>query len=531
MLKVIDFKMPGPYHINHNIECQDSYDYEVISDNLIIAAVADGLGSCKHSAIGSSISTKRCVQYCKDNYKEGSSKEEIKKILNNAFVYAYQDVIERAKEDNNPLGQYDTTLCAAIFDGTNVYYANSGDSGIVALGTDGYIKALTRQQRDEDGNVFPLCCGPSCWDFGVAKNIHSLMLVTDGIYNEMVPPVLNSNNDGELIINIPNAYKFLNRQGKEDIDALKKTMYDYIKNYPDYQLNDDKTMVLIWNTKNKSKTLDKDYYKPIDWNSVYEKLHQKIKEDYKLSSNSQQKNSEKDVDDKPKDDNDKCSKDDFNKATTSTKNNPKRLFINPKSFSNVRALLASKSFNACLLIGVVMFSLLMWLENDIFIKHSVISYGMLFVLCFMSNASVLLPSSSLIIVAQSALSLNPFLVGIIAGFACSVGELVSYLAGYSAINVLKSSNYKTYNKIIKAIESIVKSNNKIQSIWSYLKNHPYLLVFLFALIPLPLFDFVGIYAGLKQLNAFKYFTACLLGKTIKCLAFALTSNIIIQFVN
>lgn len=522
--------MPGPYHINHNIECQDSYAYEIVSDNLIIAAVADGLGSCKHSAIGSSISTKRCVQYCKENYKEDSSKEEIKRILNNAFVYAYQDVIEKAKEDNNPLDQYDTTLCAAIFDGTNVYYANSGDSGIVALGTDGYIRALTRQQRDEDGNVFPLCCGPSCWDFGVVKNIHSLMLVTDGIYNEMVPPVLNSNNDGELIINVPNAYKFLNRQGKEDIDALKKTMYDYMKNYPDYQLNDDKTMVLIWNTKNKSKTLDKEYYNPVDWNSVYEKLHQKIKEDYKKSMNSQQKNSAKDVNDKTKDDNNNGSKNGFNKSTSDTESKTKPTFINPKSFNKLRILLSSKSFNVSLLIGVVVFSLLMWIENDIFTKHSVLSYGMVFILCFMSNASVLLPSSSLIIVAQSALSLNPFLVGILAGFACSIGELVSYLAGYSAINVLKSSN-NIYNKVIKLAESIVARNSRIQSIRNYLKKHPYLLVFLFALIPLPLFDFVGIYAGLRRLNAFKYFASCLLGKTIKCLSFALTSNIIIQFVN
>ena len=45
----------------------------------------------------------------------------------------------------------------------------------------------------------------------------------------------------------------------------------------------------------------------------------------------------------------------------------------------------------------------------------------------------------------------------------------------------------------------------------------YLLVFLLALLPLPLFDIIGIYSGGTKMNPVAFFVICFVGKFIKLL--------------
>lgn len=126
--------------------------------------------------------------------------------MNNAFVYAYKAVLQAAADAGNSEDEYDTTLCLAIMKEDHVFYGQSGDSGMVALLEDGHYMKVTEQQRDEDGNVFPLCWGPDKWVFGeVTDSVSAIMLMTDGIFEEICPPDLRNR---DINVNIPLAQKF-----------------------------------------------------------------------------------------------------------------------------------------------------------------------------------------------------------------------------------------------------------------------------------------------------------------------------------
>ena len=282
---IVSYKvnMAGPYHEKEGIPCQDALAIKEGKDGYYIAAVADGLGSELYSDIGSYVAVHRGVDYCAENIEKGMSFGEIKKIMNNAFVYAYKAVLERADADKNSPDEYDTTLCLAVYDGQTVYYAQSGDSGLVVLLQNGEYCRVTSQQRDDEGRVFPLCWGPEKWEFGyVDQPVSGLMLMTDGVFEQICPPVMKKH---KVDINILLAEKFLNRfDCAEKIESVEEAAYNYLKNYPESHLDDDKTVVVLMNIDLIPERQDDSYYQSPDWESIKLELENAIysKDDVEL---------------------------------------------------------------------------------------------------------------------------------------------------------------------------------------------------------------------------------------------------------
>lgn len=129
-----------------------------------------------------------------------------------------------------------------------------------------------------------------------------------------------------------------------------------------------------------------------------------------------------------------------------------------------------------------------------------IGYLGLFLLCFLANSTVLLPAPSLMIAASCALIMNPILVSIVAAMGSTLGEFVGYVFGTVA---------KDLSPRFKGI--LNKFTSKI--------HNETLLVFIFAVLPLPLFDVVGIYSGGTKMNLIKFFVVCYIGKLIKMLVY------------
>lgn len=267
--------MAGPYHEKQNIPCQDSFAIKIGKDGCFIAAVADGLGSELYSDIGSYVAAHKSVGYCAEKIKKGMSFDEIKKIMNNAFVYAYKACLEKAADDENSPDEYDTTLCLAIYDGEKLYYGQSGDSGLVVLLQNGEYRRVTSQQRDAEGRVFPLCWGPEKWEFGyLDKPVSGLMLMTDGVFEQICPPMMKSY---EMDINILLAEKFINRfDCAEKISSLEEAAYKYLENYPESHLNDDKTVIVMMNTDLIPERQDDSYYQGPDWDAIRMKIESAI---------------------------------------------------------------------------------------------------------------------------------------------------------------------------------------------------------------------------------------------------------------
>lgn len=283
MIKSVSVNLQGTYHKEQNLVCQDSF-YLLQKENFVIAAVADGLGSEKFSDIGSQIASKTAVEYCAEKFSEDMDFAETKKIMNNSFVTAWKNVLDRAAKDGNPFSEYDTTLCLVIYNGKTLFYGNSGDSSAIVLKEDGHYRAIVKPQNDEEGCVFPLCSGPTVWEFGeIINDVHSVMLMTDGVWHQVVPPVLNGNVDkiDQYTFNIPILEKFMNRQEKsgDDVAKVEEDLTCYLENFPAYALYDDKTVIVLWNPESPALRLAEDYYKPIDWNAVYRKIEDKMSQE------------------------------------------------------------------------------------------------------------------------------------------------------------------------------------------------------------------------------------------------------------
>lgn len=267
--------MAGPYHVETGLPCQDAYAV-FQNDTFSVLAVADGLGSELYSDVGADVAAHTAVEYCSEHLVEGVDPAEIRRVMSNALVSAYKAVLTKADADGNDPDEYDTTVCLAVYDGERLYYAQSGDSGLVALLENGEYYRVTTQQRDEEGRVFPLCWGPEKWEFGsVASPVSAFMLMTDGVFEQICPKLMRKR---DIEINIPLARRFLDRFDctEEDVPELEKAVHEYLENYPRRLLDDDKTVVVLVNPDRRPEQKDAAYYAIPDWKAMRDEAEKRF---------------------------------------------------------------------------------------------------------------------------------------------------------------------------------------------------------------------------------------------------------------
>jgi serine/threonine protein phosphatase PrpC len=266
MIYAYGITLQGTDHLKKQTVCQDNHKIVKCDENLVIAAVADGLGSEEYTDVASKLAIHFSTEYCRKNITRNSKSEEILGIIKDSFT-AVQNSIERIVEiSGHTLDQYDTTLSLAVLINDTLYYGHSGDSGIVALTTEGLYEKVTEQQRDEDDRVFPLFFIEK-WVFGqFNKKVCGVFLATDGIYETLFPNLIRN----EAINIHTNLASFFmdNRRLKIDTDgeaAIQTRIENFIRNIPGEQVYDDKTVVVLVNTLIKMKPQPDDYYKEPDW--------------------------------------------------------------------------------------------------------------------------------------------------------------------------------------------------------------------------------------------------------------------------
>ena len=278
MLYTYSVNIPGPSHIENGIPCQDSYSVENIAGDLVIAAVADGLGSESHSDVGSAIAAKACVSYCTDHLGDCDSDDDIVVMMRAAYYSAYDAVLEKAAADGESASQYDSTLCLAIFNGEVLYWGNSGDSGMAVAKKDGTYELVTTMQRDSEGRVFPLCFEDH-WEFGLMPNVATVLLCTDGILEDMIaPPLLRAHSNTP--IDTSKAVMFLHPQDGdvENLDDVERQARVYLESYPKRLLDDDKTLVVVFDGENFPDRQPDPYYDGPDWEAIVEKANRALYE-------------------------------------------------------------------------------------------------------------------------------------------------------------------------------------------------------------------------------------------------------------
>lgn len=159
-----------------------------------------------------------------------------------------------------------------------------------------------------------------------------------------------------------------------------------------------------------------------------------------------------------------------------------------------------KALEIALFIFIVGLSVTIFIFRDKFQDISNISYFGLFLLCFLANSTVLLPAPSLMIAASCALIMNPFWVAVFASLGSTIGEFVGYAFG----TVTKDLSPR-FQRFLDKLTAKVHNQT--------------LMVFILAVLPLPIFDVVGIYSGGTRMKIVKFFVACFIGKFVKMLIY------------
>lgn len=176
--------------------------------------------------------------------------------------------------------------------------------------------------------------------------------------------------------------------------------------------------------------------------------------------------------------------------------------------SRVQSLLKSKWFAAfCLLAIVAIVLCAFFLQQEL---ETYLGWGIsgLFVGCFLANATVLLPAPSLLLICQFSLIYGALPTATVGSVASALGEMVGFFAGRSGKELLPD-----------------RQPGKIATIMT---KRPYMVVFVFSVIPWPLFDIVGIISGALHADWKRFYLACLLGKFIKMLVYGIIFSYVVE---
>lgn len=123
----------GPKHEDSGVPCQDACHYHQLSNNHVVIAVGDGVGSARLSHVGANIATEVVADALKDAYGIDESIDPIwaRWMFYLAFQRARRALVDEAAERGIELPALDTTLHAVVAGPSGIAGAGVGDGGAV----------------------------------------------------------------------------------------------------------------------------------------------------------------------------------------------------------------------------------------------------------------------------------------------------------------------------------------------------------------------------------------------------------------
>lgn len=130
-----------------------------------------------------------------------------------------------------------------------------------------------------------------------------------------------------------------------------------------------------------------------------------------------------------------------------------------------------------------------------------LGYPAIFTLALVGAGGLVLPLPSTLATFVGGALLNPIYVGLLAGFGEALGEITGYALGYSGQGVVKKGIL--YNRVER-----------------WVRERGGAVIFVFALIPNPVFDVLGIAAGALRYPLRRFLVIAWAGKTTKNIGIA-----------
>ncbi|MBP5761755.1 MAG: protein phosphatase 2C domain-containing protein [Lachnospiraceae bacterium] len=260
--------------------CQDASDCRTLDNGIVIAAIADGLGSSRYSDVASKIAVGTVLSYLADNLPAAWYEATIISVLRDAFGKALESIRTVAQENCRDESDYDTTLTAAVYNSRNIIFGHVGDGGIIALSSSGDYSILTTAQKGEEFNVTtPLRAGSDKWTFGRSEtDVCAFVMMTDGLFDVACPWIL-SKTEQPVYINFVRSFidnNVINARTSEDFNALQKEIEDYLSGEDLKNVSDDITVVGVINTGLPPAVKQEEYYSEPDFDKLMHENREKL---------------------------------------------------------------------------------------------------------------------------------------------------------------------------------------------------------------------------------------------------------------
>lgn len=145
-------------------------------------------------------------------------------------------------------------------------------------------------------------------------------------------------------------------------------------------------------------------------------------------------------------------------------------------------------------------------ERNYINRFNELGYLGVLIVNFIASATVLLPLPGVASVFIGGAIWNPVLVGLFSAVGSMLGEIFGYFLGFGSRGFLRSFERK---------------NSWIKNLEEFFRKTGFLTIIIFSLLPLPIFDLIGIMAGALNYPLWKFSMATLLGRVVR--------NILIAF--
>lgn len=155
--RVFGSSVIGPMHLHNEIPCQDACAYAATAANVIVIAVADGLGSAARSDTGANLAVTSALRFCMASLQSGSFEEGVpERIVRSAAAHARQELERLTQEESYNLRDLGCTLIVAVATGQQFAIAHIGDGAVVGK-IDGALCLLSSPGESEYTNeVVPI---------------------------------------------------------------------------------------------------------------------------------------------------------------------------------------------------------------------------------------------------------------------------------------------------------------------------------------------------------------------------------------
>ncbi|BAY92315.1 MULTISPECIES: PP2C family serine/threonine-protein phosphatase [unclassified Tolypothrix] len=186
--QVVAASVCGTSHLKNKQLCQDAHHWQLLSDNVLVAAAADGAGSAIQGKVGAMIAVETAIENIaiKEITRDALADDGVvRSLLTDAMLAAKKAVEDEAAACNNQLQDLATTLIVMVATPEVVAVAQIGDGLAVAKDSTGNLLALTMPDSGEYINETTFLTSPGALETAQMKlwreSIVNVSVLTDGL--------------------------------------------------------------------------------------------------------------------------------------------------------------------------------------------------------------------------------------------------------------------------------------------------------------------------------------------------------------